>query len=126
MEQKRITLQPSSGAEAVYCPYYIRDAGAVIVCEGLTFGRDSVQRFRRAADREEWVRAVCASAACGRLCPQAAVLNMLYDEDAPKPERVLRVFEEDEKRRHNGNRTRRRRRAARRRPRQKECFPKDA
>ncbi len=115
-----------SCAENVFCPFYVRDHGSAIVCEGLTCGRDSVQRFKCPDDRERWVREVCASPACLRLCPQACVLNILYDEDAPAPEKTLRVFDACEKRRRKGNRTRRRRQAARRRPRMKEAQPKDA
>ena len=54
------------------------------------------------------------------------MLNVLYDGDAPAPEKTLRVFEETEKRRRNVNRTRRRRRAARRRSRRPDALKKDA
>ena len=126
MTCSQIKNRPAGGAESVYCPFYIRDTGTVIVCEGLTFGRDSVQRFRCAAERDRWLGDVCASPSCLRLCPQACVLNVLYDGDAPAPEKTLRVFEEAEKRRRNVNRTRRRRRAARRRSRRPDALKKDA
>ncbi len=126
MTCSQIKNRPAGGAESVYCPFYIRDTGAVIVCEGLTFGRDSVQRFRCAEERNRWLGDVCASPSCLRLCPQACVLNILYDADAPAPEEVLRVFEGEEKRRRKCARTRRRRRAARRRPRQKDAPAQDA
>ncbi len=120
MTCSQLKNRPAGGAESVYCPFYIRDTGTFIVCEGLTTGRDSVQRFKCAADRGRWVDDVCASPSCLRLCPQACVLNILYDADAPAPEEVLRVFDGDDKRRRKSARTRRRRRLARRRPRQKD------
>ena len=126
MDLTNLTSPPAAGAENVYCPFYIRDGAAAIVCEGVTCGRDSVQRFKSASDKDSWIASVCASAACGRLCPQACVLNVLYDGDAPAPEKTLRVFEEAEKRRRNVNRTRRRRRAARRRSRRPDALKKDA
>ncbi len=116
----------SPGAENVYCPFYIRDTPTAVVCEALTNGRDSVQRFKCASDKNGWMVSVCASAACGRLCPQAWALNALYDEDAPAPGETPRVFEACEKRRRNVNRARRRRRAARRRPRRQSAVPLDA
>ncbi len=126
MKEKHSVSPMPAGADTVYCPFYIRDTSTAIVCEGLTFGRDSVQRFKCAADRSRWLGDVCASASCTRLCPHACVLNILYDGDAPVPEEVLRTFDSGEKRRRNISRTRRRRRALRRRPCAKEAPVKGA
>ncbi len=126
MRTEKLVSLPSAAAESVYCPFYIRDADSMIVCEGLTFGRDSAQRFKCAADRERWVREVCADPACMRLCPQACILNVLYDEDAPAPEKTLRVFDRREKRRRNVSRDRHRRRAVRRHRQETAPAAKDA
>jgi hypothetical protein len=70
----------SSAANAV-CPYYQRESGKSLTCEGLIDGTVCTMRFDSAEARLEWQAMSCEMHNYQRCCPLAAALEKKYEEE---------------------------------------------
>lgn len=80
-------------ANMAYCPYCVSLGIKDIVCEGMAINDVSCQRFSSPRKREMWYERVCRSERYARLCPMAAALNALLDEEAPEVAAAVRLVD---------------------------------
>lgn len=80
-------------ANLAYCPYCVSLGIKDIVCEGMMINDVSYQRFSSPRKREMWYERVCRSEKYARLCPVAAALNALLDDEAPEVAAAVRLVD---------------------------------
>ena len=63
---------------ATICPYFIRETGKAIYCEGVIPGSITISRFASERVKEEFQEAVCACHRYGSRCLLAEMLGKRY------------------------------------------------
>ena len=82
-------------ANMAYCPYCLGHLEKTVVCEGFGPGETMLQRFGTARAKDGWYLQVCCEKACFTLCPAAAALNALWDEELPDVAETVRRLPPD-------------------------------
>ena len=78
-----------------FCPYCVSLNNKDIVCEGMLINDVTVQRFSSPRRRQMWYEQVCRSEKYVRLCPAAAALTALLDDEAPDVAAAVRLTDRD-------------------------------
>lgn len=68
----------TSSAVNTVCPYYCRDHGKSITCEGLISGTLCTMRFASEQARRDWQATNCEMINYYNCCPLAAALEEKY------------------------------------------------
>lgn len=67
--------------EVAYCPFYLGNGDRRVHCEGFGTCERMEQWFISGSGRDRWYSRVCCRSAYRELCPAAAMLDALWDED---------------------------------------------
>lgn len=68
------------GGVTSVCPFYIREAGLSITCEGIEGCSNVMMRFSGTKQKLSWQTSVCETFTYMR-CPIAAIANKKYEEE---------------------------------------------
>ena len=79
--------------KTAFCPYYITQGVRSVTCMGITSGDETRQRYETSRKKESWFSCVCCSEKYGSLCPVAAALNAILDEDQPGMDDCIRLMD---------------------------------
>ena len=66
----------------VICPFYLRDEGRAVDCEGVAGNSRIIQRFSRAQDKQQWMEAHCETFGYAEACPIAGALTRQYEAES--------------------------------------------
>lgn len=70
----------ASAANAI-CPFYQRESGKSLTCEGMIVGTVCTHRFRDEESRLKWQAMNCEMLNYWNCCPLAAALQKKYEEE---------------------------------------------